>query len=174
MTLTFTDAKILRDDGVWLCLKVNESGLANRFVLERKPRLYSCDIKEHRAKRSLDANAYAWVLIDKIADAVRIPKEEVYRSAIRNIGGASETVCVKDAAVDKLRKGWQKNGIGWQTETMPSKLPGCTNVVLYYGSSAYDTRQMSQLIDRLVQDAKSLGIETMSPDKLEGMLNEWR
>ena len=173
MNLTFSEAKIQTDGGMWLCLKVNEPAIASRFVLEHKPRKYACEIKEYREKRSLDANAYAWVLIDKIATAIRSSKTEVYRAAIRDIGGVSDIVCVKDSAVEKLRQGWSKNGIGWQTESEPSKIPGFSRVVLYYGSSAYDTAQMSQLIDHLVQDAKAIGIETLPPDKLEGLLSEW-
>lgn len=126
-------------------------------------------IKKYRARRSLDANGYAWVLIDKIAVKMGLTKTEVYRDHIRHIGGVSEIVCVRDNAVPRLREGWQKNGLGWQTETLPSKIEGCTNVVLFYGSSTYDTRQMSALIDSLVQTAKSLGIETMSPEELESL-----
>ena len=69
-----------------------------------------------------------------------------------------------------LRESWEARGIGWQTETMPSKVEGCTNVVLYYGSSVYDTKQMSLLIDHLVQDAKAIGIETLTPRELESMM----
>ena len=47
------------------------------------------------------------------------------------------------------------------------------NVILYYGSSTFDTRQMSRLIDNLIQDAKAVGIETMPPDKLAALLGEW-
>lgn len=128
------------------------------------------EIKKHRSRRSPDANAYAWVLIDKLACALGIGKAEVYRQAIRDIGGISTTVCVPSAAVKALQDGWQHHGLGWQSETFPSKIDGCTNVVLYYGSSSYDTRQMSALIDHLVQDAKSQGIETLPPHELERMM----
>jgi hypothetical protein len=57
---------------------------------------------------------------------------------------------------------------------MPSKLEGCTKVILYYGSSEYDTQQMSVLIDHLIADAKELGIETLTPADLERMMVEWR
>ena len=127
-------------------------------------------IKRHRERRSLDANAYAWVLIDKIASALSADKADVYRQAIREIGGVSEVVCVRDDAVKKLREGWEHNGIGWQTDTMQSKIEGCTNVILYYGSSTYDTKQMSALIDHLINDAKALCIETMPPDKLAALI----
>lgn len=127
----------------------------------------SIEIKRFHKRRSLDANAYAWVLIDKIAVATSVDKAEVYRQAIRSIGGVSEILCVQNAALEKFRAAWEQNGIGWQTDTMPSKLEGCTNVIVYYGSSTYDAQQMALLIDYLIQDAKSLGIETMSPAELQ-------
>lgn len=127
----------------------------------------SVEIKKYRKRRSLDANAYAWVLMDKIAAVLSVDKLDVYRQAIRQIGGVSEIVCVQNTALEKFRAVWEANGIGWQTETMPSKLEGCTNVAVYYGSSTYDTKQMSLLIDHLIQDAKSIGIETMTPSELE-------
>ena len=134
----------------------------------------SAELKKWRNSRSLDANAYAWVLIGKIAEATRQGKTDVYRAAIREIGGNSTTVCVQDKAVESLREGWQRNGIGWITDTMPSKLDGCTNVILYYGSSEYDTKQMSTLIDHLITEAKELGIETLSPTDLERMMGVWQ
>ena len=126
-----------------------------------------------KKRRSLDANAYAWVLIDKLAETLRMSKEEIYRLTIKDIGGNSEIVCVPEKSLETLRRCWEHNGLGWQVETMPSKIQGCINAILYYGSSVYDTKQMSILIDRLVQDCKSVGIETMPPDKLNGLLEAW-
>ena len=130
-------------------------------------------LTKHREKRSLDSNAYAWTLIDKLAAKLNLSKEEVYRNYIKEIGGNSDIVCVQDKALDKLRQGWGKNGIGWVTDTMPSKLEGCTNVVLYYGSSSYDKAQMSRLIDMIVNDCKAQGIETRTPDEINRMLALW-
>lgn len=123
-------------------------------------------IKKYRKPRSLDANGYAWVLIDKLAAKLNMTKIEVYRELIRNIGGVSETVCVKSEALEALQSGWSRNGLGWFSEEFPSKLEGCTNVILYFGSSSYDTAQMSRLIDLLVEDCKAQGIETATPDEL--------
>lgn len=131
-------------------------------------------VKKYRRKRSLDANAYAWVLIDKLASVLTLTKEEIYREAIRNIGGVSDTVCIKDEAVESLTNGWKHNGLGWFTETVPSKLTGCTNVILYYGSSTYDTKQMSSLIDVLVEACKAQGIETLTPDQLSALEAAWQ
>lgn len=130
-------------------------------------------ISKFKQKRSLDANAYCWTLIGKIAEKTRVPKEEVYREAIRGIGGNYDVVCIKEEAAESLRNAWERNGIGWQTEVMLSKLDGCTNVLLYYGSSTYDTEQMSRLIENILQDCKALGIETRSQEEIDSLLKNW-
>ena len=134
-----------------------------------------CDItvKRYRNKRSNEANAYCWVLIDKIAKRKHLTKTEVYRNAIREIGGVSEMITVKKAGLRRLQQIWNGNGIGWQVEDIGSQIPGWTNVILYYGSSSYDTEQMSQLIDSLVQDAQSLGIETKPQEEIDSLLKEY-
>lgn len=71
----------------------------------KEGKAYDVEIKEHREKRSLDANAYFWVLVDRLAEKLRIPKTDIYRSYIREIGGNHEVVCVADSAVEKLRSG---------------------------------------------------------------------
>lgn len=135
---------------------------------------YVVEVKEYRPRRSLDANAYCWVLLDKLAEKTGIPKSDIYRSLIREIGGNSDVVCCKNEAVDKLREGWHKNGVGWQTDVTDSKkTPGCKVVTLYYGSSTYDTRQMSRLIDLVVQECQQQGIETKTPRELALLKEEW-
>ena len=135
--------------------------------------LVDLSIKKHTQKRSLDANAYAWVLIDKIAAKLGTTKETVYRETVRNIGGNSETICVKTEGVERLREGWHKHGLGWITDTMPSKIEGCTNVILYYGSSTYDSAQMSRLITLLVQEAEQLGIEVRPDEEIKSLMEGW-
>ena len=159
-------------DGKWVISFATSEDFSAMFD-ELADKEVTVEIKRVRQRRSLDANAYAWVLIDKIAERTGFSKTEVYRHAIREIGGVSETVCVMDKAVDVLRSVWEKNGIGWQTDTMPSKLAGCTNVILYYGSSCYDSKQMSALISSLIQDAELLGIPTLTDEQAEKMLGKW-
>ena len=160
-------------DGTWLCLLTDQAAACKAVEDMSDGKVYDVTIKEHRERRSLDANAYCWALLGKLAAVLWIKKEDLYRQYIRDIGGNSETVCVQEKAVDRLVSGWRHNGIGWQTETMPSKIKGCVNVTLYYGSSIYDTDQMSRLIDMVVQDCKDQNIETLPPDKLAGMMEEW-
>lgn len=158
-------------DGQWLCLRTNSAHKMCENMETGKT--YEVVVKPQRKKRSLDANAYAWVLIDRLAEKLGRTKTEIYREYIREIGGVSETVCVLEKAAEKLIEGWEKNGIGWQAETMQSKIDGCVNVVLYFGSSTYDTAQMSRLIDMIVQDCKAQGIETMTPFELDALKERW-
>ena len=130
--------------------------------------VYDYELKRVKQKRSLSANGYAWVLMDKIAAALRITKEEVYRKAINDVGVFTE-IKVKDAdAARRFKQIWQANGLGWLTKTVND-----TTVYAYYGSSTYDTAEMARLIDYIVDEAKRLHIETLPPEKLEIMKTEW-
>lgn len=160
-------------EGVWLSFLVSRQDASQTLDEMQDGKTYTLTVKEHRERRSLDANAYCWVLLDKLAEKLSLPKTDVYRRFIREIGGNSETVCVVEKAADKLCDGWNHNGIGWQTERMPSKIEGCVNVILYYGSSTYDTKQMSRLIDMIVDECKEHGIETLTPMELDRLKDRW-
>lgn len=157
--------------GEWLCSFTTRED-PSQVWNDLKEAPVRVDIRKASNAKSRDANAFCWVLIDKIAEKTGVAKTDVYRHAIREIGGVSTTVCVQDKAVERLREGWEKNGIGWQTDTIKSRIDGCTNVILYYGSSVYDSLQMSRLIDSLVQEAEALGIPTI-PDDVERMKKQW-
>lgn len=134
---------------------------------------YEVLIERIRKGRSLEANAYAWVLIDKIASKLGLRRSEVYRQAIKDVPGVATVVCVENKALPALIHSWTHNGLGWQVDTMPSKIEGCTIAILYPGSSAYKTDEMAVFIDHLIEDCKELNIETMPPEKiaqLEGLI----
>lgn len=160
-------------DKMVLTLMLNEKQSAVNMFEELKDEKLKIKISKYRKKRSLDSNAYAWALLGKLAEKLKLPSEDIYKSYIKEIGGNSDIVCAKDKAVDKLKQGWSKNGLGWVTDTMPSKIDGCTNVVLYYGSSTYDTAQMSRLIDMIVHDCKAQGIDTKTPAEIAHMMTLW-
>jgi hypothetical protein len=173
-TISFREVKL---EGGWLMVKPEREdlGKAMAVVRKHKDKLYDLEVKEHRKKRSLDANAYAWVLINKLADAMRITPLEVYRQAIQNVGGNYEILPIKEDAADHFKRIWEAKGLGWPCVDMgKSKIDGYRNMRAYYGSSTYDTRQMSQLIDNLVQDCKALDIETLTPDKLALLMEGWQ
>lgn len=171
--ITFKEAR-LEAGQLIIDIPMNFRGKVMNWLRTRRDICYDLTIKEHRKKRSLDANAYAWVLIGKLADAMRITPKEVYRQAIVNIGGNFEVLPVREDAVQKFKETWEAQGLGWPCYDMGrSKITGYRNLQAYYGSSTYDTRQMGQLIDNLVQDCKALGIETLTPEQLSLLTEDW-
>ena len=160
--------------GSWLKLRPELPGQAQMVAVEFDPqKKYTVTIKEFRKKRSLDANAYAWVLMNKLADKLNMGVRDLYRHYIPDIPENSQVVCVPTEAVEKLQSGWEHNGIGWCSDTLKSKLPGCTNVVLYYGSSTFDQKQMGVLLDLIIADCKQVGVEYLTPEELERLKGEW-
>ncbi len=111
-TISFRDVKL---EGGWLMVRPEREDLGKAMAIVRrhKDRLYDLEVKEHRKKRSLDANAYCWVLINKLADVMRIPPTEVYRQAILNIGGNYEVIPIKKEAAEQFKQVWQARGLGW-------------------------------------------------------------
>ena len=176
MRLEFTGARWSQDDsGFWISLKVENPFEARRFLATKKEKKYVADIKEYRERRSLDANAYMWVLVGKLSGKLGLPPEEIYRAAIRDVGDNYEVMPVRNDALERWKVIWQSNGLGWLCEEIgPSKWAGYTNVRNFYGSSAYDKAQMSRLINNVVQDCKAQGIETLTPDELARLTEEWK
>ena len=147
--------------------------------LKDKP--VSVDIKRYRKQRSLDANAFCWTLVNQIAEKLqeKEPKhgwtpEEVYRTAIRDIAGACSVHCIPNDQIDQFVEDWNSLGIGFQAETFPSQIKGCTNGKFWKGSHLYDTQQMSTLINILIQEAEQQGIPTISDKEAERMLGGWQ
>lgn len=178
MKIRFRRAKLsLEDDGYWLCLRPERDTLplARRWIYSaQKDGEYTAEITPYRKKRSLDANAYCWVMIGKLAEATGIPKQVIYREAVRDIGGNYYVIAVDEAAVTQWERIWSSHGIGWMCEDAgPSAAEGKRNIVSYYGSSEYDTRQMSRMIDRIVDECRTQGIETAGDQELSLLLEEW-
>ena len=172
-TISFREVKL---EGGCLIIRPEREdiGKAMAIVRKHKDRLYDLEIKEHREKRSLDANAYAWVLIHKLAKEMHISPLEVYQQAVLTVGDNYTPMCVRDQDKERFVLNWECRGDGWQcVDRGESSVAGCRTIFAYYGSSVFDTEQMSRLIDSLIQDCKALDIETLPPEKLALMMEGW-
>lgn len=118
-------------------------------------------IKEYREKRSLSQNAYLWVLLDKLGAKLNRSKEDIYKEYVRDCG-VFEILPIRNDAVERFIKLWQARGLGWVCDDLgESKLDGYTKLIAYYGSSTYNTAEMTRLIDAVLQDCEEQGIDTM-------------
>jgi hypothetical protein len=135
----------------------------------------SAEIKKWRDHRSKDANALMWAVCQEIGSALvpPVPKEDVYRKAIRDVG-EYEPLPIKAGAVERFCSNWATKGIGWFADVQDdSKIPGYKLVFAYYGSSTYDTKQMSVLLDYLIDDAEQMGIVLKAGPELERLAKEY-
>lgn len=135
------------------------------------------EIKVHREKRSQDANAFCWALCTQIGNALYPPKpkEDVYREAIRDVG-EYEPLPIREDAVTTFQLRWAAKGTGWFADVIDdSKLAGYKLVFAYYGSSTYDTKSMSRLIDHLIDDAEQMGLQIpLGKKDVERLKGDWR
>lgn len=126
------------------------------------------EIKPYHEKRSRNANSYAWALMGQIADALRTDKDSVYLMMLKRYG-QSEMVSVRsDIDVRGFFKYYEFAGT--------SRLNGkeFTHYRVFKGSSEYDTREMAVLIDGIVSEAQEMEIETLTPQELQFLKDEWR
>ncbi len=143
--------------------------------LKSKDKL-NVELKEYRQKRSLDANAYCWVMCDRIAkelskDGTIKTKEEVYKEAILAIG-TFEPMIIEERAFENFKRIWEKQGLGFLIQEV-SRKDKCVRVNCYYGSSTYDSKEMNLLIELIIDLAKSLGIETKPQEEIDSLLESW-
>lgn len=132
-----------------------------------KPGTY--EVKRVQKKRSLNANAYCFVLCDAIAQKLGTTKEAVYRQAVGDVGVCVPLTFTDPDAMTLFKRKWHSNGLGWLTKTLDDK-----TLLAYYGSSTYSKEEMARLIDWLVEQAQELGVPTMSDDELKLMIGRWK
>lgn len=156
-------------------LSINEDA-RKTFNDLRECEKVSITIKKYRRKRSLDANAYHWVLCTKIAAVLNTSKEEVHNSLLRSYGQIELDESGKPMAFSMLSKFDMERRTDMHVKAIGQRFfngKSVTDYIIIKGSHQYDTKEMSILIDGTVQDAKELGIETATPDEIEKMKQQW-
>ena len=176
ITLSFTDAAIEHSEkGFYFKVLIPNSEVqqARQFVLTKRDKPYVLEIKEKKEKRSLDANAYFWKLLTDLANALGGTKDELYLKYVREVGPYKDFALSPDEA-QTFRTAWSMLGTGWPTEQVDYTPDGDQVIIrAYYGSSQYNKKQMSRLIDSVVEDCSIVGIETLTPEKLSLLKEEW-
>lgn len=125
------------------------------------------EIKEYHKKRSLNANAYAWALIGKIADVLRNSKDEIYLEMLKKYGQSEIVSVLSDINVTGYFKYFE--------EIATVKLQGknFTHYKVFKGTSEYNTAEMAVFIDGVISEADELGIDTLPPNEVEKIKSLW-
>ena len=136
------------------------------WLLEQdKEKLY--EIKEYKKKRSLNSNSYLWVLCTEIANIMTLSKEEVYVKMLEDYGVSILVPLTVDTEPEKYFKYYSYFDKG--------KLNGkeCIWYKVFKGSSEYDSKEMTHLLNGVVEEAKQLGIMTLDEIEIQEMLDRW-
>jgi len=165
-------------DGKWVVSFTTPEDFSEGFD-DLKDKDIEVIIKKWGKRRSLDANAYAWVLINQIAAKLqeKEPKNgwtplEVYRAAVREVAGACKVHMVPVDDADEIFKDWTDMGMGFQVEPLGIS-DGWIETLFWKGSHLFTSQQMSVLINILIQEANQQGIPTMPDDEARKMIGDW-
>lgn len=160
----------INNEGFWLSLRIINVNQAKEFLNSMKEKLHIAIVKVFRNKRSLDANAYLWVLLQKMAENLgNTTKDELYLQVLERYGVFTHVI-VKPEVVDRTVNEWRTSKVLGEVTVNGKK---GVQIQCYFGSSTYDTKEMSRLIDGVVSECKELNIQTLTPDELERMKGEW-
>ena len=135
------------------------------------------DLRPHREKRSLDANAYYYKLLSLMAEKLHTSLNELHNMTLSRYGypeiyeNALVTMALR-ADIDPNRlEGIHLKSTGHITTN--SKGTDFMNYIVMRGSHTFNTLEMSHLIDGVVSEAKELGIDTITPAEKERMMALW-
>lgn len=152
-----------------MTIEINEKSTAKAVFNEfREAKKLSFSIKKYFAKRSLNANRYAWHLMNEIGNVLRQDKEEVYLDMLRSYGQTDIILASADVNLSRYIKYFDEEGCG----ILNGKSAKYYKV--YAGSSEFDSREMSIFLDGIINDAKGLGIPTETPEQIAELKSLWR
>ena len=142
-------------------------GALKEIIARGKP--LAVELKQYRKRRSLDSNAYLWLLLGKMAAVLNTDKDELYLIMLERYGIYTHVI-VKPEVAERVKQEWRT-----VRELGEVTVNGKTGIQLqcFFGSSSYDSKEMSVLIDGVVSECKELGIETLPPDELKSLNEAW-
>ena len=151
-----------------LTFVINERSDALKMVDElRNAEKLSLKVGKFREKRSLNANNYAWHLLNEIGNVTRQSKEDVYFTMLKRYGQSAMISVKADVPALEYIKYGEEIGEG----TVKGQL--FKHYRVYKGSSEFDTKEMSIFLDGVVGEADDLGIQTATPNEIAKMKSLW-
>lgn len=166
---------MMDSDGAWVCFKGDRRATEALCATLEPGKTYDVTVKEHRNRRSLDANSYFHVLVGKIAEAMNLGFEEVKTNLVTEYGAVERDedglkVGFKLPASVDVAKIYRYVKC-FDTREENGKLFNC--YIVFKHTHLLDSKEMARLIDGTIQEARQLGIETLTPNQLDAMKERW-
>ena len=140
---------------------INELGLFEKL---------SIIVKKFRKKRSNDANGMFWSCLDEIAKVLNTDKWEVYLKMLKRYGKFTY-ICVKPSAVESMKLQWRETEVVGNININGEE---AVQMLCYFGSSTYNTREFSVLLDGVISEMRELGLQPPATKEMRRVLEEWR
>ena len=147
---------------------VNEPAAVNEIDSIQNCEKLSISAVKYRNHRSLDANRMLWACIGDIAAALRADKWDIYLQMLKRYGKYTY-ICVKPSVVDAIKAQWRECEV---IENININGKEAVQMLCYFGSSTYNTKEFSVLLDGVVSEMKEMGLEPPPSQDMKRALEE--
>ena len=156
-------------DQLNITFSVNERSAENEIDKICNEQKLSIEAVKYRKKRSLSANALLWACLGEIATVLRTDKWDVYLLMLKRYGKFTY-ICVKPNVVEAVKAQWREC-----EEVGKINLNGqeAVQLLCYFGSSTYNTQEMSVLLDGVISEMKEIGLQPPMSSEMKRALEEW-
>lgn len=150
-------------------LTLEVDGDCAELIEKLKDEKISIEIKKFRKKRSLDANGLLWACIGDIAKAINADKWDVYLMMLKRYGVYTYGV-FRESKIEHIKKMWRETEVVGEVDVNGEK---GVQMLLYFGSSTYDTAEFSKLLDGVISEMEEMGLQIPANEETQALLEAW-
>lgn len=121
---------------------------------------------QHRARRSLDANACLWACLGDIAKAINQDNWSVYLLMLERYGKFTH-ILVKPEVVEAVRLQWRETKIVGETQVDGKPM---VQMLCFFGSSTYDSAEFSRLLNGVISEMQDMHLEVPASAEMKAIL----
>lgn len=127
------------------------------------------DFSQHYDRRAMNANRLLWACLGDIAMATGRDKWTEYLELLKDHGKFTY-ILVKPQAVEMMQKVWRESEVIGELDHKGEK---AVQMLCYFGSSTYNQKEFSVLLDAVVEKMKDLGLDLPPTERMQKALEEW-
>lgn len=152
-----------------ITFSVNEESAIEQIDNIMKCDKLSIKATKYRQKRSLDANGLLWLCLGRIASNLRTDKWDVYLEMLKRYGQYTYIV-VKEKVVEQVKQQWRECEVVGEIEVNGQK---AIQMLCYFGSSTYNSKEFSVLLDGVISEMQEMGLETPTSSELKRVMEQY-
>ena len=128
------------------------------------------EVKEYHPHKTNAQNRMLWGCIGDIATALRADKWDIYLKMLKRYGSYTY-ICVKPSVVESVKKQWRESEELGEIDINGEK---AVQMICYFGTSTYNSKELSVLLDGIISEMKEMGLETPSDRELQRIINQMK